>query len=187
MIPLILVRDTKASRYNLYTYRLGTRAVCCSVPSSSPYGYSAAISTKIFQMAGKSTLSLDFGKLIVDQFLLERAEILSKPKKTDDRRGELQPLDVSYLNIGDTDNRISKSKQIDQATSIHASHLANDHPTIGAHVATPLSHLGPKMKDEDPFVPSPGNDHAERREQRRRDRECYGESQLTQYYVRSSC
>ena len=127
------------------------------------------------------------GKLTVDQFLLERADILSKPKKTQDRRGELRPLDTSYLHIGSTDKKKSKSKQIDQATSIHASHLEDDFPRIGAHVATPLCHLGPGMKDEELFVPPPEDDHVYRREQRRRGCECYGVSQTTHYYVRSSC
>jgi hypothetical protein len=58
----------------------------------------------------------NFGKLRVDQFLRERAHILSEPKKTTDRRGELRPLDISYLNIGGTDKGKSKSKSTGQAT-----------------------------------------------------------------------
>jgi hypothetical protein len=123
---------------------------------------------------------------MLDQFLLERAEVLSKPKKTNDRRGELRPLDISYLNIGGTDKGKSKSKPDSQTTATHPSHLEDEYPKIGAHVATPLSHLGPGMKDEDLFVPPPENDHAWRRERRRRDCECYGVSQSTQYYAFSS-
>ena len=123
---------------------------------------------------------------MVDQFLLERADILSKPKKTQDRRGELRPLDISYLNIGGTDKGKTKSKSNGQATAKHPSHLADEYPKIGAHVATPLSHLGPGMKDEDLFVPPPENDHADRREQRRDDCECYGVSQATHHYAFSS-
>jgi hypothetical protein len=128
----------------------------------------------------------NIGKLMLDQFLLERAEVLSKPKKTNDRRGELRPLDISYLNIGGTDKGKSKSKPDSQTTATHPSHLEDEYPKIGAHVATPLSHLGPGMKDEDLFVPPPENDHAWRRERRRRDCECYGVSQSTQYYAFSS-
>jgi hypothetical protein len=103
--------------------------------------------------------------LTLDQFLKERAEILSEPKEIEDRPGELRPLDVSYLNIGGSKKDQSTNKP--KATTVHASHLADDYPKIGAHVATPLSHLGPGMRD-DSFVPPAGSYRAGLREFMRR-------------------
>jgi hypothetical protein len=87
--------------------------------------------------------------------LKERAEILSKPRVTESRPGDFRPFDISYLNImGAVRNQAALALDGEEMT-VDISHLSitSDFPRIGAHIATPLSHLGPVGSGE-PKLPS---------------------------------